>query len=112
MLGIGLRYQREDLMTAILEPSKQIANGYETVVITTTDGKQLIGVFKGETGDAVNLMDAEGKLHTIAKKDIDERRISPISTMPNGLNDGMTLQDFADLLAFLEARREEKVPPR
>jgi putative heme-binding domain-containing protein len=113
LAGIALRYQREDLMTSVLEPSRQIANGYETLIITTADGKQLIGVFKGETADAVRLMDAEGKLHTVAKKDIDERRISPISTMPNGLADGMTLQDFADLIAFLEARREEPAtPPR
>jgi putative heme-binding domain-containing protein len=113
LAGIALRYQREDLMTSVLEPSKQIANGYETLIVTTTDGKQLIGVFKGETGDAVRLMDAEGQLHTIAKKDIDERRISPLSTMPNGLADGMTLQDFADLIAYLEARREEPAtPPR
>jgi putative heme-binding domain-containing protein len=110
MAGIGLRYNREDLMTSVLEPSKQIANGYETLIITTAEGKQLAGVFKGETGDTVRLMDAEGKLHTILKKDIDERRISPISTMPNGLADGMTLQDFADLIAYLEARREEKGP--
>src|SRR6185312_2565583 len=41
MSGIGLRYKREELMTSILEPSKQIANGYETVVIATADGKQL-----------------------------------------------------------------------
>jgi hypothetical protein len=32
--------------------------------------------------------------------------------MPNGLSDGMTLQDFADLVAFLEARREEKLGPK
>jgi hypothetical protein len=38
-----------------------IANGYDTVIITTNAGKQFTGVFKGETGDAVNLMDAEGK---------------------------------------------------
>jgi hypothetical protein len=33
---------------------------------------------------------------------------SSVSTMPNGRSDGMTLQDFADVIAFLEARREEK----
>jgi hypothetical protein len=32
--------------------------------------------------------------------------------MPNGLNDGMTLQDFADVIAFLEARKEEQVAPK
>jgi putative membrane-bound dehydrogenase-like protein len=112
MAGIALRYKREDLITSVLEPSKQIANGYETLMVTTADGKQYLGVFKGETGEAVRLMDAEGKLHTIPKADIDSRRLSPISTMPNGLAEGMTLQDFADLIAYLEARREEAIPPR
>src|SRR4029079_10117223 len=99
-------------ITSILEPSKQIANGYETHVVTTTAGKVLTGVFKGDDRDTVNPMDVEGKLHAIAKKDIDERRVSPLSTMPNGLNEGMTLQDFADLIAYLEARREEKGPEK
>jgi putative membrane-bound dehydrogenase-like protein len=110
LAGIGLKYKREDLMTSVLEPSKTIAQGYETVVLTLSSGKTLIGVFKGESAEAVNLADAEGKAQTIAKKDIDERFFSPISTMPNGLSDGMTLQDFADLIAFLEARREETAP--
>jgi putative heme-binding domain-containing protein len=112
LAGIGLKYQREDLMTSILEPSRVIAQGYETLVITTTKGATLTGVFKGETADAVNLTDAEGKAHVVAKKDIEERQISPVSTMPNGLNEGMTLQDFADLIAFLEARREETPAPK
>ena len=102
-----MKYKREDLLTSVLEPSKIIAQGYETIVVATKQGQVLTGVFKGETGDAVSLADAEGKKHTIAKKDIDEKSFSPVSIMPNGLNDGMTLQDFADLIAYLEARREE-----
>ncbi len=108
LAGIALKYKREDLMTSLLEPSKVIAQGYETIVITTDKGKSLVGVFKGETADVVNLMNANGEAIAVPKKEIDERTISPISTMPSGLNDGMTLQDFADLIAFLEARREEK----
>ena len=110
LAGIALRYKKEDLMTSVLEPSRQIANGYETHVITTTKGAQITGIFKGDDGDAITIMDADGKEHRIAKKDIYEKRISPISTMPNGLSDGMTLQDFADVIAYLEARREEVVP--
>jgi hypothetical protein len=56
----------------------------------------------------VNLTDNEGKARRIPKIDIEERVFLPVSTMPNGLSDGMTLQDFADIIAFLEARREEK----
>ncbi|HEY7313323.1 MAG TPA: HEAT repeat domain-containing protein [Gemmataceae bacterium] len=108
LAGIALRYKREDLMTSILEPSKVIAQGYETIVVETKKGQTLTGVFKGDSGDAVSLADNEGKVHRVAKKDIEERVFSSVSTMPNGLSDGMTLQDFADLVAFLEARREEK----
>ncbi len=112
LAGIALKYKREDLMTSVLEPSKVIAQGYETIVISTTKGKTISGVFKGETADAVNLADAEGKAISVAKKDIDERAFSPISMMPNGLNEGMTLHDFADVIAYLEARREEAAPKK
>jgi putative membrane-bound dehydrogenase-like protein len=112
LAGIAVKYKREDLMTSVLEPSKTIAQGYETIVLTLKSGKTMTGVFKGESADAINLADTEGKEHSVAKKDVEERFFSPISTMPNGLSDGMTLQDFADLIAFLEARREERTEPR
>ncbi|HVS36340.1 MAG TPA: c-type cytochrome, partial [Gemmataceae bacterium] len=112
LAGIALKYKREDLMTSVLEPSKVIAQGYETIIIDTQQGTTLTGVFKGETADSVSLADKDGKLIVTPKKEIDARRFSPVSTMPNGLNDGMTLQDFADVIAFLEARKEEKPPPK
>jgi putative heme-binding domain-containing protein len=112
LAGIGLKYKREELMTSILEPSKVIAQGYETVVITTKRGKVLKGVFKGETADAVSVADEEGKTHRVPKKDIEERYVSQVSLMPNGLNEGMTLEDFADVVAYLEARREDKPAPK
>jgi putative heme-binding domain-containing protein len=112
LAGVALKYKRDDLMTSVLEPSKVIAQGYETIVITTDQGTVLTGVFKGETADAVNMADKDGKLHSIPKKEIDTRKFSPVSTMPNGLNEGMTLQDFADVIAFLEARKEQKPAPK
>ncbi len=112
LAGIAVKYKREDLMTSVLEPSKVIAQGYETIIIDTDKGITLSGVFKGETADAVSLADKDGKLIVVPKKEIDTRKFSPVSTMPNGLNDGMTLQDFADVIAFLEARKEEKPPPK
>ena len=65
-------------------------------------------MFKGETGDVVRLADNDGKEHAVPKSQIDDKSFSPVSTMPNGLSDGMTLQDFADLVAYLESRKEKK----
>jgi putative membrane-bound dehydrogenase-like protein len=112
LAGIALKYKPEDLMTSVLEPSKVIAQGYETIIVTTDQGITLTGVFKGETADAVSLADKDGKLISVPKKEIDARKFSPVSTMPNGLNDGMTLQDFADVIAFLEARKEAQIAPK
>ncbi len=108
LAGIALKYNREDLMTSVLEPSKVIAQGYETINIFTKSGKALTGVFNGETADAIRFADADGKEHLVPKTDIEEKSFSPVSVMPNGLNDGMSLQDFADVIAYLDARKEKK----
>ena len=74
LAGIALKYKPEDLMTSVLEPSKVIAQGYETIIVTTNEGITLTGVFKGETADAVSLANKDGKLLSIPKKDIDTRK--------------------------------------
>ena len=51
-------------------------------------------------------MTVEGKQIRIANDDIDEKFKSPDSLMPNGLKDGMMLQDFADISAFLESLKQ------
>lgn len=102
LVGIGARYPREELVRSILEPSSRIANGFDTGVVSTADGKVITGVLKLDSPEAVELMLADGKLVRIAAADIDEKSRSPVSTMPNGLKDGLTLQDFADIVAYLE----------
>ena len=50
--------------------------------------------------DVVALMDRL----KIAKADIEERKTSDLSLMPNGIVEGITPQDFADLIAILEQK--------
>ena len=47
----------------------------------------------------------------IAKDDIDERKRSDVSLMPNGLAEGLTRQDFADLIAYLETLKDKDISP-
>jgi len=46
--GIGARQNRTYLLESILDPNKQIAQGFESVVLATSDGKILTGVLRGE----------------------------------------------------------------
>ncbi len=111
LTSVGAKYPRDEIITAVLYPSAKISSGYEPVVIALTDGRVVTGIIKGETADAVAVEDADAKRQTIPKADIDERKASPVSLMPNGLAEGLSRQDFADLVAYLETLRDKDVNP-
>ena len=58
--GVG-KQTRDYLLESIVVPNKAIAKGYDSVLITTLDGKSVSGVLKGEDAKEVRLMTAEGK---------------------------------------------------
>ncbi len=104
--GIAARYPREELIASILYPSARIFSGYETVVVATSDGKVLSGLIKSDNADGVEIQDAEGKRIKVAKADIEDRKTSDLSLMPNGIVEGINPQDFADLVAYLETLKD------
>jgi putative heme-binding domain-containing protein len=104
--GIAAKYPKEELIASILYPSARIFSGYETVVVATSDGKVLTGLVKSDNADGLEIQDAEGKRIKIPKADIEERKTSDLSLMPNGIVEGITPQDFADLVAYLETLKD------
>lgn len=108
LAGIGSKYPREELIRSILEPSARVAESFQVTIILTADGKVQQGLVKTDTPETLELIDAEGKTLTVAVDDIEERKQSNLSLMPNGLKDGLTLADFADIVAYLESLKEAK----
>ena len=106
LTGIAAKYPREELITSILYPSAKISSGYEPVIVATTSGQVLTGILKSETPDAIEIEDADARRITIAKPDVEDRRKSDVSLMPTGLAAGITPEDFADLIAYLESLKE------
>ncbi len=101
LAGLAAKYDRAEIITSVLEPSKRIATGYQPVLIATTRGKVLTGLVRAETADRLDLVDADGKVVRVNKADIDERRVSDVSIMPVGLVDTLRPEEFADLVAYL-----------
>jgi putative heme-binding domain-containing protein len=92
------------LIESVLLPSKVIKKGFETVTITTTAGRRISGLLAEDRPEALVLRDPaqDGKLVTVAKKDIEERHNKGPSIMPDGLVnllDGR--QEFLDLARYL-----------
>ena len=63
------------IVESILEPSKEIRKGYETVTISTEDGRTLTGLLAEDREDAVVVRDPgqDGKPVTVRKDEIEER---------------------------------------
>lgn len=108
--GVGTKYPRPELMRSILEPSSRILSGYELSVVITGAGQVYQGVVKRENEETVELIDVEGKSIIIPADEVDEIERSTLSMMPNGLKDGMSLQDFADIVAYLGELKETEEP--
>ena len=101
LFAIGDKFGRDDLITSILEPSATIAVGYSTTVIRTKDGQLHQGIVKEASKESVTLMMAESKVEHIATSDIDDQRVTMQSFMPEGLATGLSVEQFADLIAYL-----------
>ena len=100
---IGAIRAGRDILESILFPSSTFAQGYQTTTISMADGRELQGILARETADAIRLRDAGGAETPIRREQIRDMRSSAVSLMPSGLEQGMTREEFADLLAYLQS---------
>jgi putative heme-binding domain-containing protein len=103
LMRIGRIRTERDLLESILFPSASFVQSYEPVTIVTTDGRVYNGLVKEESNDRLELQLDAQKTATIKVSDIEERREGTVSIMPAGLDKQLTLQELADLVAFLKS---------
>ena len=60
LAGLAVKYDRAEIITSVLEPSRRIATGYQPVLIATTRGQVLTGLVREETADHLDLIGADG----------------------------------------------------
>ena len=104
---VGAKYSRRDLAESILYPGKAVREGYQQVVVRTRGGQTYAGPVKAETAEELTLHEADGTLRTVRKADVAARKDSGLSPMPENLHAGLSLQQFADLVSYLESLKTE-----
>jgi putative heme-binding domain-containing protein len=97
----GTQFGKAELAESVLFPSRAIREGYQRVEVETKNDETFEGLVKTESNETLTLRDANGGSRQIAKADIKDRRNSQLSLMPDGLEAALTLDDFADLMAYL-----------
>lgn len=100
----GVRSQPADaLLLHIIVPNFEVAPAFQTQTVTTQDGRSISGWLAAETESSLTLRTATGSDETVLRKSIASLSASGLSLMPDGLEQTMTKDEMANLIAYLKA---------
>jgi putative heme-binding domain-containing protein len=88
------------ILENLVAPNAVVGKDYQMTLLQLDDGRVLSGLITKETDSAVTLKTIND-LVVIAKDEIDQRKLSDLSLMPNGLLDPLKLEEVRDLIGYL-----------
>ncbi|MEA3209408.1 MAG: hypothetical protein QOE70_2465 [Chthoniobacter sp.] len=100
---IAAKYERRALLEQILQPPKIIEAPWQLTTVTLKNGESLSGFIAARTGADFTLKLPGGATRAIAGADLDKTTTARVSLMPEGLFQGLTAEEAADLLEFVSA---------
>jgi putative heme-binding domain-containing protein len=92
---------KEKALINILDPSREVAPNFVAYQVETRSGESLVGILASETATSVTIRQAFGKDTTVLRTDVRRLESQKMSLMPEGFEQGLTTQDFANLLEFI-----------
>ena len=92
---------KDKLLVNILDPSREVAAQYIAFQVDTKDGESQIGIIANETTSSITLRQAYGKEDVIQRSTMKAMKSQSQSLMPEGLEVGLSHQDFANLLEYI-----------
>lgn len=103
LAGVVAKYSNAELLAQILEPSRVILEGYESEVFRTYAGELIAGLPVDQDAENVYVRDDPYRedVLVLPLDEIEERRVSNVSTMPTGLLSTFTRDEILDLMVYL-----------
>ncbi|MCA9190441.1 MAG: PQQ-dependent sugar dehydrogenase [Planctomycetales bacterium] len=101
------RRERARILQSIMRPSMEIEEKYRALMVLTSEGQAFVGQMLQQTDDRLELVDSNGNTFVIPQADIEQKRVSEISIMPERLLNNLTGQQVADLLEYILASQAE-----
>jgi len=105
LTSIGQVRTERDLLESIVYPSASFVRSYEPVIVMTKSDEQYSGLIRKDAADELVLATGPNVEVRIARSDISEMRPGTVSVMPAGLDQQLSHEELADLLAFLKATK-------
>lgn len=102
---IGRTAHRDALIHSIVRPSDAIAPEYQGWFVKMKDGEMHVGREIDQEDNAIQLIMIDGYERDFPLRDIVRWGAMESSLMPEGLADGLAIEEFRDLVAYLESLR-------
>ena len=93
----------ESVLTNIIDPNREVLPQYYSYLLTTDEDVIISGMIAAETANTVTIRKTDGTSETLQRVNIQSLRSTGLSAMPEGLEEKITLQAMADLLAYLNS---------
>jgi putative membrane-bound dehydrogenase-like protein len=101
LAGVARRLSPRDLLRAVVFPNRDVAETYRATDFTLRDGSTRRGVVAFYSADGVIVQTGPAMTERIAESDIAKQEPGSVSLMPEGLLEGLSAQEIADLYKFL-----------
>jgi putative heme-binding domain-containing protein len=110
LTAVAQRFQRRDILEAIVDPSKVISEQYASYVFTLNNGETYVGQVANESNYHYDVIidPVRGERRQVGKTSLKSKAINPVSLMPPGLINVLTKDEVLDLLAYIESSGNEK----
>jgi putative membrane-bound dehydrogenase-like protein len=108
-------FKRDDwlnMLINVVNPSAEIREGFEQVMVVTRDGRAVSGLRFDQDQQVLVLRGVDGQNITVARRDIEETIPQSKSLMPEGLLKGLKDQEVRDLFAYLRSSQPISVRVR
>ncbi len=102
------RFRRGDILESVMFPSKVVSDQYTAVDVELKDLSTVTGMMVSENDATLTLITVLGERVDIAKSEIESKKNSDQSIMPEGLLNTMSLDDLVQLVQYLESGGEEQ----
>ena len=100
---IGANRSSKDLLESIVFPSSTLVRQYEPYTLVTVNGRSYSGLVIRDTATEVTIQQTLGDPVTVSRSNVDELVPSTVSIMPKGLDEQITPQQIADLVAWMRS---------
>ena len=98
---LGSYMSAESILESLLNPSRDIKQGYETVIVNRTSGELVSGTLHRKTDRATLIRMANNEIVTIPANEIEKIDVSPVSLMPAELTATLHRDELRDLVSYL-----------